>query len=255
MKFTCLKLATVFLTSAALLAAGPAWSAEPAGQSVKKVSKAKPKVRKHAKVARKPVHASQEPVAATAASTAVTAMVATVTAAPAPAVAAEAAPAVPSGNPYLSNQSAPSSNPYLSNQSAPSGNPYLSNRPAPVGYTYQAVPAPTSGNPYQASPAAAPANPYQTQSAPSGYAAAGASSFNIRDLLPSIPDGMSILPTLTKVYPTGEKPLVVLTFHCPTELIGITPIPTKLLHSAVNGVFDVVNATDLLTFNLQQVCQ
>lgn len=242
MKFTCLKLATVFLTSAALLAAGPAWSAEPAGQSVKKVSKAKPKVLKRAKVARKPVHAIQEQAATAAATTA--AMVATVSNVPAFAVAAEAAaPAVPSGNPYLSNQA------------APSGNPYLSNQPAQVGYAYQAAPAPAPGNPYQASPAAAPANPYQSQAAPSGYAAAGASTFSIKDLLPSIPDGQSILPSIKKVYPTGEKPLVVLTFHCPTELIGITPIPTKLLHKGVDGVFDLVNTTNLLSFNLQQVCQ
>lgn len=78
---------------------------------------------------------------------------------------------------------------------------------------------------------------------------------NIRAALPSLPEGQSLLPSIKKVYPTGEKPLVVVTFKCPTELIGITPIPTKLLHDGVNGVFDLVNTSNVLSFNLQQVCQ
>jgi len=64
----------------------------------------------------------------------------------------------------------------------------------------------------------------------------------------------NILPTIKKVYPTGEKPLVVLNFKCPTEVIGITPPPMKLLHEAVNFGFDGLNKTNLLSFNLQQVC-
>ncbi len=64
----------------------------------------------------------------------------------------------------------------------------------------------------------------------------------------------NILPTIKKVYPTGEKPLVVLNFKCPTEVIGITPPPMKLLHEAVNLGFDGLNKTNLLSFNLQQVC-
>lgn len=78
---------------------------------------------------------------------------------------------------------------------------------------------------------------------------------NIKAALPSLPEGQSLLPSIKKVYPTGEKPLVVVTFKCPTELIGITPIPTKILHDVVDGGMNVVNATNLLSFNLQQVCQ
>lgn len=79
---------------------------------------------------------------------------------------------------------------------------------------------------------------------------------DIRSILPSLPPpDQAILPTVKKVYPTGEKPLYVLTFKCPTELIGITPIPTKALHWLVSSGMDAINSTDLLPFNMQQVCQ
>jgi hypothetical protein len=65
----------------------------------------------------------------------------------------------------------------------------------------------------------------------------------------------SILPKIQKVYPTGEKPLVVVTFKCPTELVGIDTPSTIILHKVVNGGMDLVNKTNLLSFNLQQVCQ
>lgn len=78
-------------------------------------------------------------------------------------------------------------------------------------------------------------------------------------LIPSIPllpdSGQSILPKITKVYPTGEKPLVVVSFKCPTEVVGITPPTIKLLHGAVDLGMAGINKTDLLSFDLQQVCQ
>ena len=76
---------------------------------------------------------------------------------------------------------------------------------------------------------------------------------SLKMMLPLTGDS-NILPTIKKVYPTGEKPLVVLNFKCPTEVIGITPPPMKLLHEAVNFGFDGINKTNLLSFNLQQVC-
>jgi hypothetical protein len=76
---------------------------------------------------------------------------------------------------------------------------------------------------------------------------------SLKMMLPLTGDA-NILPTIKKVYPTGEKPLVVLNFKCPTEVIGITPPPMKLLHEAVNLGFDGLNKTNLLSFNLQQVC-
>ncbi len=66
---------------------------------------------------------------------------------------------------------------------------------------------------------------------------------------------MDILPSITKVFPTGEKPMYVLTFKCPTELIGITPLPTKALRWLITSGMEAVNSTDLLPFNMQQVCQ
>jgi len=58
------------------------------------------------------------------------------------------------------------------------------------------------------------------------------------------------------VYPTGEKPLFVLTLKCPTEAaFGISPPPVKLVHVLVDGAMDGINYTNLLPVNLQQVCQ
>jgi hypothetical protein len=74
--------------------------------------------------------------------------------------------------------------------------------------------------------------------------------------IPLLPEsGRSILPKITKVYPTGEKPLVVLSFKCPTELVGVTPPTIKLLHDAVSLGMEGINRTNLLSFDLQQVCQ
>ena len=87
------------------------------------------------------------------------------------------------------------------------------------------------------------------------------SSFNqiftsLKNVLPSNPlsGDTTYLPVIKTVYPTGEKPLVVLNFKCPTEMIGISPPPMKLLHEAINLGFDGLNKTNLLSFNLQQVC-
>lgn len=79
----------------------------------------------------------------------------------------------------------------------------------------------------------------------------------IQSLLPAMPplSDVAVLPKVTKVQPTGEKPLYVLTFKCPTEVIGITPPPTKLLHNLVSSGMDAVNSAGVLPFNMQQVCQ
>ncbi|MDD5365737.1 MAG: hypothetical protein PHR30_10380 [Gallionellaceae bacterium] len=58
------------------------------------------------------------------------------------------------------------------------------------------------------------------------------------------------------VYPTGEKPLWVLTLKCPTEAaFGIAPPPVKVVHIALTAVMDGINYTGVLPVNLQQVCQ
>ncbi len=82
------------------------------------------------------------------------------------------------------------------------------------------------------------------------------SSGGFRIAMPHIPlFEQAILPKVKTVYPTGEKPLVVVTFKCPTELVGIDTPSTLILHKAVNGGMDLINKTNLLSFNMQQVCQ
>lgn len=98
------------------------------------------------------------------------------------------------------------------------------------------------------------------QTAPVAQSATASASNSVSSLFSSLKmmipltGDSNILPSIKKVYPTGEKPLVVLNFKCPTEVIGITPPPMKLLHEAVNLGFDGLNKTNLLSFNLQQVC-
>ena len=58
------------------------------------------------------------------------------------------------------------------------------------------------------------------------------------------------------VYPTGARPLWVLTLKCPTEAaFGVAPPPVKLVHVALTAVMDGLNSTKLLPIDLQQVCR
>jgi hypothetical protein len=123
--------------------------------------------------------------------------------------------------------------------------------PAPAPLPYQPAPNPYLMHSYAYSQTTTIANPLEGMSL---------TLTDFKQFLPSLPSmpslaDISILPTLKKVYPTGEKPLYVLTFKCPTEVIGITPIPTKALHWLVTAGMDAINASDLLPFNMQQVCQ
>lgn len=154
---------------------------------------------------------------------------------------------------YAPQPYAPPAPPYL-----PRGgeNPYLPKSAARVtapdggGAPRPAAPVPT----IVAAPSAPPAPGAFTAPAPSaaGTGVLGA----LGHALPILPDsGRDILPTIKKVYPTGEKPLVVVSFKCPTELVGVTPPTIKLLHDAVSLGMDGLNKSNLLSFNLQQVCQ
>lgn len=160
-------------------------------------------------------------------------------------------------------------NPYLAYQRAPAPAPVVRAEPekpaavvqAPAPQVAQAAPSLSSDR--IAVPAATPWSTPTPAIAvkPTGNTAATNSLGQIWDslkstLLPSMPPSdQAILPTIKTVYPTGEKPLKVLTFKCPTELIGVTPLPTKALHELVNVAFDGINRADLLPFNMQQVCQ
>lgn len=122
----------------------------------------------------------------------------------------------------------------------------------------------------QPAPAQQPANPYMPRvnpylvnqqppapvSAPAANMESAPASSGFKLSMPQIPlFEQSILPKIQTVYPTGEKPLVVVTFKCPTELVGIDTPSTLILHKVVNGGMDVINKTNLLSFNMQQVCQ
>lgn len=163
------------------------------------------------------------------------------------------------GNPYLAYQRTTTPVPAPAAQAEPVKPAAVVQ--APVPQVAQAAPSPSSDR------IAAPmATPWSTPSPavavkPVEDAAPTKSLGQIWDslkstLLPSMPPSdQAILPTIKTVYPTGEKPLKVLTFKCPTELIGVTPLPTKALHELVNVAMDGINRADLLPFNMQQVCQ
>ncbi len=174
-------------------------------------------------------------------------------------------------NPYLAEQYASSAAaayppPYrpasYAGPSVASINPYLPQAPSVVpmvaGVEAVAPAAPAQGNPYLsvsapvaesgrlvAMPVSAKLDPMQDLN----------SLFSsLKNSIPVL-NGQDLLPTIKKVYPTGEKPLVILSFKCPTEMLGVTPPPMKALHEIVNFAFDGINKTNLLSFNMQQVCQ
>ena len=178
---------------------------------------------------------------------------------------AQAIPATPWTPPVLAVPAPMSAAPAASTWG---GNPYLAFQRAPVpvappALTPAAPAAPALSAQPQATPwgAPQPAAKVEAQRNPQPASGTGFSLGGVWDslksgLLPDMPPSdQAILPTLKTVYPTGEKPLKVLTFKCPTELIGVTPLPTKALHELVNVAMDGINRTDLLPFNMQQVCQ
>lgn len=119
-----------------------------------------------------------------------------------------------------------------------------------------------AAEPQQTPLAEVPTNPYlanrQPMPSPASWKVASAAQ-GLGGFKPSLPQiplfEQAILPKVQTVYPTGEKPLVVVTFKCPTELVGIDTPSTIILHKVVNGGMDVINRSNLLSFNLQQVCQ
>ena len=174
---------------------------------------------------------------------------------------APVAPLAWAGNPYLAYQRAPVPALAPAVKPEPEKPAAVAQTPAPAPQVAQAVPS-QSGDRIAASsstPWSVPSPPIVLK--PAENAAATGSLGQIWDslksaLLPSMPPAdQAILPTIKTVYPTGEKPLKVLTFKCPTELLGVTPLPTKALHGLVNMAMDGINSADLLPFNMQQVCQ
>jgi hypothetical protein len=126
------------------------------------------------------------------------------------------------------------------------GNPYLPPRqpsvPAPVAALVKAQEAPRAPAP-----------------TPAGLGAWNTPAPPWNSALPNIPilpgSGQSILPTIKKVYPTGDKPLMVVSFKCPTEMVGVSPPSVSMLHNVVALGMDGINRSNFLPFNMQQVCQ
>lgn len=140
--------------------------------------------------------------------------------------------------------------------------------PAPVGVKAPHQPVAYGAGPYRHNPylpqpvappqaMAAPAQARPDVGGPVSFLPDAASLLGpFSSAIPILPgSGRSILPTIKKVYPTGEKPLVVISFKCPTELVGVTPPTIKILHDVVDLGMEGLNRSDLLSFNLQQVCQ
>jgi len=142
-------------------------------------------------------------------------------------------------------------NPYLAaSTQVPTAGPSETGRHAPaLAQAQLPLPVPQaatqSAPAYVSNSAAAPLNPVDSLSG----------LFNsIRMEIPLLND-QAILPVIKTVYPTGEKPLKVLTFKCPTELVGISPPPTKALRGLIDLGMEAVNKADILPFDMQQVCQ
>lgn len=173
----------------------------------------------------------------------------------------------PAANPYLpaarSGMAAvivpsfaqPPINPYLQPILLP---PVVSQRPPAV--VYPAIARTLSGEPV---PTTLTYLPYGVGKPPEMPTIAGAST-QLKSLVPKQlsdllagDDGETHWPISYKtVYPTGEKPLWVLTLKCPTEAaFGIAPPPVKVVHILLTNAMDGINYTGLLPVNLQQVCQ
>ena len=166
--------------------------------------------------------------------------------APKPAVAQVAV----SRNPYLAN-------PYFANQPSyapPDTAKMFSEFGNGLKISLPSLPSFPSAPQVSNSGSSTKSNVSQAQSAVSDASSGLNKIFASLKMMVPLTGDSNILPTIKKVYPTGEKPLVVINFKCPTEVIGITPPPMKLLHEALNLGFEGLNKTNLLSFNLQQVC-
>lgn len=114
-------------------------------------------------------------------------------------------------------------------------------------------------------PAAAPQNPYlagwyrPVPAAALPAMAVGQLNYNARyvsDAVTSIPAKVAdALPSIKTVHPTGGRDLVVANLKCPAEMItGQYFIPANALREGINGLFNRLNDSQLLKFDIQLVC-
>lgn len=114
-------------------------------------------------------------------------------------------------------------------------------------------------------PAAAPQNPYlagwyrPVPAAALPAMAVGQLNYNARyvsDAVTSIPAKVvDALPSIKTVHPTGGRDLVVANLKCPAEMItGQYFIPANAMREGINGLFNRLNDSQLLKFDIQLVC-
>lgn len=128
--------------------------------------------------------------------------------------------------------------------------------------TVAAVAIPAAAAPV---PAAAPQNPYLAgwyRPVPAAALPAmvvGQLNDNARyvsDVVTSIPAKVAeALPRIKTVRPTGGRDLLVASLKCPAEMItGQYFIPANALREGINGLFNKLNDSQLLKFDIQLVC-
>ena len=61
-------------------------------------------------------------------------------------------------------------------------------------------------------------------------------------------------PELNFYERLNEKPLVTVSFKCPTEHIGISTPSTVCLRNSIDNVFTILNKSNLLSVEIVQVC-
>jgi hypothetical protein len=227
---------SVLIVSLFLLIAGPAWSAVSTSAQPRPAAANKGKAGAQAAVTK-----NQKPRKASASTAKPTQNTVTLTMSTSlrelPKSPKYVAPSPPAASPTPAPTLAVYHPPYAPAWQRPLNNPYLMQQTLPR--TGVSLPVPNQ---------AAPASPWQGPGQP-------LSNFSLPNI-PILPgNGRSIFPTIKTVYPTGDKPLVVVSFKCPTEMIGVTPPNIKIMHDMVTFGMDSINRTDLLAFNIQQVCQ
>lgn len=64
----------------------------------------------------------------------------------------------------------------------------------------------------------------------------------------------NLLPTARLIDTGSDRAVLIVSFKCPTELLGVAPPTIQLLHNAFDLVAGLVNQAQLLSFDVQQVC-
>lgn len=64
----------------------------------------------------------------------------------------------------------------------------------------------------------------------------------------------SLLPSAKMVATPDGRSILVVSFKCPTEVIGVSPPMVQLVHNLVDAAMNKANEEHVLPFDMQQVC-